>query len=423
MNSKFHRFILQFGIAVLMVFAPLAKGSVRLWSMTIVEIMVFILVFFWLWSVNNSESKEDKFRKTKIGLPLVLFVILAAISSVFSIYRYASIMEMFRLLAIVGIFYLAVNNFRRRMVLYFTGLIIIIATSMSLFGLGQYFFGLNHSWWAHDKFLSSTYVNHNHFAGYLELVIPLVIGIFLGFKRDNFVSDFKFLISRIGLAIAFVITAIAFILSQSRGAWASLLVALLVMNIVLIRKKVLKKISLVVFMFIIVVGVLYIYGGSDSIATRLRTVEEINQESFLEGRHKIWMGAIKMTKANPLTGTGIGTFVWGLPEYRPEGLRVRARYAHNDYLHMMAEMGVLALPLMIWMIYIVVASGFRGSSKTRKNDNKGIGLTDGILLGCAVGILSLSLHGLVDFNFHITSNMLVVACFAGIIMRNATKRI
>jgi xanthine/uracil permease len=71
---------------------------------------------------------------------------------------------------------------------------------------------------------------------------------------------------------------------------------------------------------------------------------------------------------------------------------------------MMAEMGVLALPLMLWIIFGVVRKGFRSQ--------------DGIVLGSAVGILRLALHGLVDFNFHITANVLTCSLLAGFIMRN-----
>lgn len=408
-----------------MIFAPLAKGSVRLWSQTVCEILVFLLVFIWLWYVNNSDRKTDPenkqviLRRTKIDLPICLFMILAVISFVLSIYKYASMIEIFRLIAVVGIFYLVVNNFDRYIVVRFSNLIILLAVAMSLFGFGQYFFNLNHSWWGHDNFLSSTFVNHNHFAGYLELVIPLAIGILLGLNRDNVSSDFKYLILKTLLSLALIIMAGAFVLSQSRAGWASLVAALIIMNIILIKKKVLTKTSLIIFLFLIIIGVVYVYGGHDAVATRLRTVEQVGEESFLEGRHKMWIGSINSIKDNPLIGTGIGTFIWSFPAYRPEGLNVLANYAHNDYLQLMVDMGVLALPLMLWLIYIVVVEGFRGQSSGNPTKKEGFKLRDGILLGCAVGILSLCLHGLVDFNFQITSNILLVSAFAGIIMRRS----
>ena len=133
-------------------------------------------------------------------------------------------------------FYLVLNNFGRRSGIYLASLIISIATGMSLLGLGQYFLGLNHSWWIPERFLASTYVNHNHFAGYLEIAIPLCIAMILGLKREKFSNPSKQFSSKFGLVAALIIMFTALIFSQSRGGWISLVVALFVMNIVLIRK-------------------------------------------------------------------------------------------------------------------------------------------------------------------------------------------
>ena len=417
MRDKSFRNIFWLGLAAVMVFAPLAHGAVQLSALAPIELVVLILVFLWLVRAN---SKREQLCKTKIDFPLWLFVILAIVSCFFSIYKYASVAAILRLLMYLGVFYLVVNKFNRYLAYRLVSLIIIVAALMSLLGLGQYFLGLKHSWWKPQEFLAATYVNHNHFAGYLELAIPLAIGMVLAQKQAKLRSNQgnKILI-KVGLVVALIIMFIAFVFSQSRGAWASLAISLVVMNIVLVRKKVLKKESLLVFLLLLILGIVYIYSGYDAVARRLGSVEEINQESFFEGRLKIWQGSTRMIGDNPLYGSGIGTFVWGFPPYRPQTLQIRAHYAHNDYLQMMAEMGVLALPLMLWMIWVVVAAGFSWQDKEGLKKKRRLGLTEGVVLGSAVGILSLSLHGLIDFNFHIPANMLVVACLAGIIMRRA----
>lgn len=227
---------------------------------------------------------------------------------------------------------------------------------------------------------------------------------------------------------ALSLMVIALIFSHSRGAWICLTVSLLAMNLVLIKRGILKKASLVIFLLIIILGITYIYAGYDTVAQRLRTAEQLNEEDFVKTRKEIWQGSVNMIKENPMIGTGIGTFVWGYPRYRPEGLAgLRAHYAHNDYLHMLAEMGAPALPLMLWIIFGVVGKGFKSGmdSRFRGNNKKGwndrnrrsLELHDGIILGSAVGILSLALHGLVDFNFHITANMLTCVLLAGFIMK------
>ncbi|MBM3254283.1 MAG: hypothetical protein FJZ16_08530 [Candidatus Omnitrophica bacterium] len=415
MANKIYRNMLQFGLIAIMIFMPFARGAVEIWSIAPVELVALILVFLWLWKLNNN---NEPFRRTGIDLALWLFVVLAVISCFFSIYKLISILEILRLLMYVGVFYLVVNNFDRRMGFRLVATVIIMGAVISLLGLAQYSLGFNHSWWKPENFLASTYVNHNHFAGYLEMAIPLAIAVVLGLKKERAASIIKFLSLRVGLLLAIVAMLVAFLLSQSRGAWISLTISLIVMNVVLIKKRALPKISLYVLILFIFIAVAYMAAGTDDVAQRLRSVEQINNESFLSGREKMWQGSVEMIKANPIIGTGIGTFEWGFPRYRPEGLNVRANFAHNDYLHMMTEMGLLALPLMLWMIFSIISAGFKWQDKSKiENSQSSFGLLEAVVLGSAVGILSLSLHGLVDFNFHIPANMLTLSVLAGIISR------
>ncbi len=450
MRDKIYKNILWFAMAGVLVFTPLVRGTVRLWSITPVEVVVSVLVFLWLWRINNRgcgkgkiagvhKGRDETFRRTALDLPLWLFVGLAGASSLFSIYKYVSMLEMLRLMTMVGVFYLVLNNFGRRMSLRLVTLVIIMGTGMSVLGLGQYWGSLTHSWWIPNKFVASTYVNHNHFAGYLELAIPLAVGIAFGLKSEELSSRLQFLGFRFGLIAALIIMFVALVFSQSRGAWVSLAISLIVMNVVLIKRGVLKKESLVIFLFFLGLAISFIYLGYDDVAGRLDTIREISPVDFVSDgvtngevslgvRAKIWRGSITMIEDNPLIGTGIGTFVWGFPGYRPEGLSTRTYYAHNDYLHMMAEMGILALPLMLWMLWVLVRAGLRWGDTTRSVNHKArnakrkidFGLMDGIVLGSTVGILSLAMHGLVDFNFHIPANTLVAVSLAGIIMRRST---
>ena len=150
----------------------------------------------------------------------------------------------------------------------------------------------------------------------------------------------------------------------------------------------------------------FVYFGKDIVSTRIETITSAESgETSFDTRLAIWKGTIAMIKENPVIGTGIGTFIWAFNRYRPEGLNVQANFAHNDYLNMASEMGVLAPIIMIWIFFIIIKTGIRRSGPHPE------------ILGCAIGILSLSLHGLVDFNFHIPANMLLFSIYAGIIMK------
>ncbi|MDD5423398.1 MAG: hypothetical protein PHT32_08305, partial [Candidatus Omnitrophica bacterium] len=70
------------------------------------------------------------------------------------------------------------------------------------------------------------------------------------------------------------------------------------------------------------------------------------------------------------------------------------------------EMGLLAPFLMLWIFVVIIKAGF---TKEGRNSLRSV--------GCAVGVLSMALHGMIDFNFHIPANMLLFTVYAAIIMK------
>ena len=381
-----------------MIFAPIVRGAVRLWSITPALLIVYLLIYLWLRTIPS-------LRKTPLDPPILLFVALAVISSIFSIYKYESFNALLRVFAYVGLYYVVLNNFDTRMRNRLLGLILGIGTALSIYGLLQYVGILDHSWWFPERFLAASFVNHNHFAGYLELVIPLAVGILAQERK----APFYF---RLGLICILCVMSVAFIFAQSRGGWASLAISLFVMNIILIKRGVLGKKSLLglIFMSGLVFVFFSIHGKqiiSDSgIATD--RIMQVHSDLTLDGRLDIWQASFKMFCNKPFLGTGIGCFDNGFYRYRPVGFDARAVYAHNDYLHMAVEMGILAPLLMMGILIVLLKAGLRRDVDFRT-------------LGCAIGILSLALHGLIDFNFHIPANMLLLTIYAGFVM-SASKQ-
>ncbi|MFA5410658.1 MAG: O-antigen ligase family protein [Candidatus Omnitrophota bacterium] len=393
MSDKIYRRIIWFGIALVLIFSPLAGGATRVWAIAPVLLIEFTLVFLWLWRINNRGEKPER---TALDKPIFAFVVLAVISFVFSIYKHDSFFALLRLFGYVGIFYLVLNNFDQIMRRRLSGLVIFIGAGLSLYGFLQYFGPLNHSWWNPPQFLAASYINHNHFAGYLELVIPVTIGML--FSRSLKSAGYRLVI-----LVALIIMLMVFIFVQSRGGWLSLAVALLVMNIVLIKQGRLKKKSF--FAFFIILGLIFsfFYFNRDEVSQRIETVADIRDLSF-QTRLRIWDGAVKMARDNPLIGVGIGALDYAFSQYRPEGFDARAVNAHNEYLNVASEMGIAASLLMLWIFIAVIIEGLK---KRHFNSRR---------LGCAIGILSLCLHGLIDFNFHIPANMLLFTIYAAFIM-------
>lgn len=338
---------------------------------------------------------------TAINIPIFLFAALAIISTFFSIYKHDSIYALLKLACYIGIYYLIVNEFDRKMVKRLLYVVIGMGSALSICGLLQHLNIIGHSWWEPKEFIAATFVNHNHFSGYLELVIPVAVISLM--KRS---AAGKPAILKILIVSALVIMVTVFILAQSRGAWIALSASFLVMMYVLAKKgrgNIKNSAKLILLSAAIV---LLAYFGRDLISERVSgSISAESAGDSFATRLLIWRGAVNMIAHSPFTGTGIGTFVWGFPRYRPEGLDGLANFAHNDYLETACDMGIPALIIMLWIIAAVIRTG---TGKDNLNSYR---------FGCALGVLSLSIHALSDFNFHIPANMLLFTVYSGIIMR------
>lgn len=388
-------------LAGLLIFTPLARGTVKVWSMTPVLSLAFLMIFVWV--LRAVHYKKCCPEKTALGWPIIIFAAIAVISFIFSSYQYVSAYALVTLFGYIGIYCVVVNGFDRDMVKKILFLVIFLGGMMSIYGLLQYFGVLSRRWWDVEYFLSATYVNHNHFAGYLEMAIPIAIGMLFGRSRGE---SFK----KAMLMIALVLMFSAFLLTQSRGAWICLLVSLLVMNIVLIRRVVLSQRNALLLLLSAGAVLFILSSTAPGLFTRVdAVVGGESEETSLETRIKIWQGSVEMIKRKPLVGNGIGTFAFGFPRHRPAGLMTKANFAHNDYLQVASEMGIFSCIAMLWALVVVIRTGL-GDTKSSLG-----------ILGCTIGILSLSLHGLVDFNFRIGANILLLTVCAAFVTASESQ--
>ena len=401
--QRLYKNIIFIGLTAVLVFSPIARGAVRLWSITPVMLALYALIFMWLIKMANIRSGQFPVEmapifKNPIATPIALFAILATSSFAFSIYKHDSFYALLRLFAYIGLYCVIVNEFdhkaRRRII----WLVITLGGTLSTYSLLQYFGIFSHAWWLPKQFLAATYVNHNHFAGYLELVIPAALAMLTAR------SVARSTLSKLALVLALVPMFAAFALTQSRGAWVSLGLSLLIMLLFMVSRDRSRARTMVILALAIVAAVSTIYFVGDMMSSRIATITAAQEgEDVSGGRFKIWQGAIGMIKERPLTGAGIGDFDHGFYRFRPFGLNVRAVYAHNDYLHMAAEMGVVAPFIMLWLFIVAIREGLKKREKSP------------YAFGCAIGIMSLALHGMVDFNFHIPANMILFTVWLAIV--------
>jgi O-antigen ligase len=120
-------------------------------------------------------------------------------------------------------------------------------------------------------------------------------------------------------------------------------------------------------------------------------------------------GTIEIIKNHPFSGTGLGTFGFSFPPFRAAGLTNRYTYAHNDLLEFTSELGVVFLPLFLWLIFSAFRAGITIFFNTRSS------LKRGVSLGCTVGIMAIVIHSLFDFNLQIPANTFLFFSYLGMI--------
>lgn len=255
---------------------------------------------------------------------------------------------------------------------------------------------------AHGGEVQGTYVNKNHFAGLLEMALPLAVACASAlFARRTHARAAGM------LSIALLIFA-GLVCSLSKMGFAAGLAGLFAMGALAIAGKVqggrkwlavAGLAALVLFGFIFLPSDAFIanYGGLTS-----------KGPAALEGRGPIWRETLHLIAAYPVFGCGLGNYETAFLKYQTSVVDRVFTYAHNDYLQVAAELGVAGFLIAAVLLLPVFARPFRAASQGSDRTTRYLGL------GCAGAIVAIGLHSLTDFNMYVPANALAMAWVCGI---------
>ncbi|MBI5640004.1 MAG: O-antigen ligase family protein [Nitrospirae bacterium] len=444
----------------LLIFSPLAFGTVEAWSLAVMETLSIFGLFL---SLRSGRGRETGIYEVPGIVPLLclwvycLFQVLPLPAAVvkllspatfrlyagtvgtlepahwisLSIYKKETLRELLRLSSYIAFYILTIQVLSKKEPLKkAVTILIIFSSSLSFLGIMQYLFYNKKIFWLRELTLGGTpfgpFVNRNHYAGFVGMVFPVVLAIFLALKPKVYYTSFRErlyeLFSRrqthayILIGLASVLLSTSLFLSLSRGGIVSLSLSMIFLGIMLIIRRGNSRRGVVIIIICVLIVLSVGWFGWDPILERFGNIWD-KKGDVAEMRPIFWRDTMLIVKDFPVTGTGFGSFVSIYPAYRTASLEGTLEHAHNDYLELLAEGGVIAFFLMGWFIVTVFWNSYR-----RFRERKGI-YSLYLYLGASAGLFSILIHSATDFNLHIGANGLYFFFLFGLLVSAANTRL
>jgi len=235
------------------------------------------------------------------------------------------------------------------------------------------------------------YVNRNHFAGFVELVIPLGVSLLLLRAEDR---------DRLPLLGVLTLLPIgALFLSASRGGIAAFFLELGVVVILAILRGHAGKQLLAGAVLLLVAGGFVVWLGAGRALERFESyrkleVTEARRAELLRDSWRIFLD-------HPITGTGLGTLREVFPHYETLYDGAIVSHTHNDYIEGLAETGIIGGIIGACFLFFLLQGAWRRIASA--GNSLDLALHAGALAACC----ALLAHSLVDFNLHLPANALI----------------
>src|SRR5262245_50760840 len=457
--------IIVIGLMAVMVGATLVFGTVELWSLVALGLLIVALLV--LWGIKGVIDWRLKIVAPSTALPLLALLSLAVLQSA----SYSIDAEATRLAAevilVLSIAFLISTNFLAspRVLPWLRNFLIFFGLALAVFGMIQHFTWNGKFFWVIGLRTAppspfGPFVNHNHFAGFVEMIAPIpVVLILRRAVRGELAILYGFAAAMMGLAV---------VMSLSRGGMISLVASL--MFVVAFgfkprkrewgvasgrqrdremegrrerekmpysvapspRRPVAPSIRLplsasragamVVMLFTIGAGVWWV--GADPVIRRVEKGEltldapdnqssgQPGKETFFQSRGRIWRDTAAMIRANWVAGVGLGAYQTAYPIYTLRDGTTVTSQSHNDYLQILADAGIFGAIIALLFIFLVARDTLRAS----RHRNPVMAAT---ALGASSGLFALMVHSLFDFNLQIPSNALLFLVLTSVVSRIA----
>lgn len=404
---------------------------------------ILILVFF------ESITRKTDFYVDLPAIFLLGFLVIALISKHFSIVPWKARSLMVNLVTWI-IIYLSISNFFRgeRKIENILYVLMTAAVLVALYGLYQYFFGLQETrdWLVEtgqikhmpEKLISrlsgnrtfSFFIYPNALAGFFVLTIPVIISLTLKSIINRKIARYCYFIcvsacitlgflifvkntllffpALGGIILSPLLCLVSFYLTFSKGglvAFAAVILFFISFSLLFLKDKKIKLFSFVSAIIIILLITFFSIGLYKVKGDKLGS-----PVASALARINYWPPGIKMLEESPLIGVGPGVFGSIYPRYKlPHG--EETQMAHNDYLQILAETGLLGFCFYIGCILTIFLSMARKIKCSDLRDGENI-----LLFAIFIGFFGILVHSFFEFVLYVPGISSTMFFFAAIVL-------
>ena len=425
-HRNFYRKAILISLKLLIIFTPLAaykyvdyfRDNQEAW------LKLFVIIALTLWVIKYFNEEKRIWTRSQLNLPIYLFILIMSISLFESEFLIVSLRDYVIFLSYFLIYFLLINNIENEQEFNsFIKLFFVISSIISIYTIIQYY-GLD-PYLRELGALTSTIGQKNWISNYLALIFPIIFSFFLleEIKKNKIL---------LFLLLSIIYTTI--MICQSRGIWISISLALIISIYIIVKFNIFeifkknKKWLIILFSTFLIITIIY---STDNPLNKSRlTVTQRALSVFdekdpsINTRFLIWKNTLQMIKDKPLLGSGIGTFKMNYLDYQaeffknnPDSIKYYTfpREAHNEYLQIGAELGLLGLGLFMAIIFIFYSIVLNFLKKEPNSKNRLVSW------GLLMGISCFLIHSLFTFPLHVPalgSAFFIIIGLTAIYVRN-----
>ncbi len=380
--------------------APLAFGAVQAWAWACLAVVAVLLLV--LWAAGSVQQRVLRIVWSPLYLPALLVLFLGAIQFYgrFTLDPFATREALLKFATDFLFFFvasqlLAAGSHRtwRQFGLGATA----FAFGLAVFAIVQFFSSQGLIYWSvkAEGWSFGPYVNHNHYAGLLDMLIPISAAYVISRPRHH--------PGRALLVFSVSVTIASQLLSGSRGGMISMLAEFAILVAVVGLRGFVpdwRRLGVIGPIGILTASLLFFWLDPGGISGRLATVVKLTPSTDvgLMQREAVAQDSLRVLRDHPWIGTGLGSFGTLYAQYQSFPSDFSWDHAHNDYVEALVETGVVGGILILSAVVMWIRLSFSNLSERLSRE------VGQIQLGAALGCCGFLVHSFLDFNLHIPAN-------------------